>query len=91
MLRLNLGISRIYRRHLLRKLIASVRRRHADRPMPLDVDLDRIRDFNELDERITAPLNGFEGVFDYYTRASCRQYLGAIRTPTVILQAADAP
>ncbi|MBK1655120.1 alpha/beta hydrolase, partial [Allochromatium vinosum] len=36
-------------------------------------------------------LNGFAGVFDYYTRASCRPFLAGIHTPTLILQAADDP
>ncbi len=91
MLRLDLGLSRVYRSYLLRKLKAGVRRKFADRPFPLQVDLERIRDFNAFDEWITAPLNGFTGVFDYYSRASCRQYLPHISTPTLIIQAADDP
>ncbi|MTW21336.1 hydrolase [Allochromatium palmeri] len=91
MLRLDLGGSRLYRRYLLGKLKASLRRKFAERPFPLDVDLDAIRDFNQFDDQITAPLNGFAGVFDYYTRASCRPFLAGIHTPTLILQAADDP
>ncbi|MBK1656584.1 alpha/beta hydrolase, partial [Allochromatium vinosum] len=91
MLRLDLGGSRLYRRYLLGKLKASLRRKFAERLFPLDVDLDAIRDFNQFDDQITAPLNGFAGVFDYYTRASCRPFLAGIHTPTLILQAADDP
>ena len=91
MLRLDIGFSRIYQRYLLGKLKVSLRRKFAGRRFPLDVDLDAIRDFNTFDDRVTAPLNGFEGVFDYYSRASCRQYLPAIRTPTLIIQAVDDP
>ncbi|BCU06245.1 hypothetical protein Atep_09220 [Allochromatium tepidum] len=91
MLRLDPGGSRLYRRHLLDKLKASLRRKFAERPFPLAVDLDAIRDLNQFDDRITAPLNGFAGVFDYYTRASCRPFLADIHTPTLILQAADDP
>ena len=91
MLRLNLGASRIYRRYLVSKLKDAYRRKFADRPSPLDVDIDRIRDFNQFDDRITAPLNGFQGVFDYYSQASSRQYLRNIDTPTLIIQAADDP
>jgi predicted alpha/beta-fold hydrolase len=40
---------------------------------------------------VTAPLCGFAGVFDYYSRASCRGFLPAIATPTLILHAADDP
>lgn len=91
MLRLNLGGSRIYRSYLVNKLKSAVRRKFAGRPLPLDVDLAEIRDFNTFDDRITAPLNGFAGVFDYYSRASCRQFLPGIELPTLILQAADDP
>lgn len=95
MLRLDLGFSRIYRRHLVRRLKRSLRRKLKDRPWPAalapDLDLDAIRDFNSFDDRITAPLNGFKGVFDYYQRASCRQYLPNIHTPTLVIQAADDP
>ncbi|EXJ14371.1 hydrolase [Imhoffiella purpurea] len=91
MLRLDRGPSRIYRRYLLDKLRANLRRKFADRPLPLDADLDAIRDFNQFDELVTAPLNGFEGVFDYYNRSSCRPFLERIVTPTLIIQAEDDP
>jgi predicted alpha/beta-fold hydrolase len=95
MLRLDIGFSRIYRNHLLARLKRSFRRKFATRPWPaaLDpaLDLNAITDFNDFDDRITAPLNGFAGVFDYYQRASCRQFLPHIATPTLIIQAADDP
>jgi predicted alpha/beta-fold hydrolase len=91
MLRLDMGLSRIYRRHLIGRLREGVRRKFAARPFPLDVDLDAIRDFNTFDDRVTAPLNGFAGVFDYYSRASCRRYLPNIETPTLIIHALDDP
>ena len=91
MLRLDLGASRLYRGYLVTKLKDAQRRKFRDRPSPLDVDLDAIRDFNTFDDRITAPLSGFAGVFDYYQRASCRQYLPGIETPTLIIHAADDP
>lgn len=91
MLRLDIGFSRIYRGYLMRKLKAGLLRKFAGRPFPLDVDLDAVSDFNTFDDRITAPLNGFAGVFDYYSRASCRQFLPRIDTPTLIIQAIDDP
>ncbi len=91
MLRLDIGFSRIYRRHLLRKLKANLRRKFASRSFPLPVDFDQIHDFNQFDDTITAPLNGFAGVFDYYTRASSRPLLSRIHTPTLILHAKDDP
>ena len=95
MLRLDMGFSRVYRNHLVERLKLGFRRKFSARPWPSalepGLDLDGIRDFNAFDDRITAPLNGFAGVFDYYQRASCRQYLPNIQTPTLIIQAADDP
>jgi len=45
----------------------------------------------DFDGRVTAPLHGFWSAEDYYRRASSRYYLGAIRTPTLIIHAADDP
>jgi len=91
MLRLDIGLSRIYRGYLVGKLKATYARKFRNRPSPLPVELSEIRDFNSFDDRITAPLNGFAGVFDYYQRASCRQYLPHIRTPTLIIHSLDDP
>ncbi|NBC49653.1 MAG: alpha/beta fold hydrolase [Gammaproteobacteria bacterium] len=91
MLRLDIGLSRLYRGYLVSRLKASYRNKFEHRPAPLQVDLDRIRDFNTFDDRITAPLNGFAGVFDYYEQASCRRYLRQIQTPTLIIHSADDP
>jgi predicted alpha/beta-fold hydrolase len=91
MLRLDLGASRIYRTYLMDKLKAAFRRKFSERPCPLPVAIGSIRDFNQFDDQVTAPLCGFDGVFDYYTQASCRQFLGRITTPTLILHALDDP
>lgn len=90
--RLEHGMSRIYRNHLLAKLRRSVIAKAARHrpPVPLD-DLARLRSFHAFDDAITAPLHGFAGVEDYYSRSSCGRYLGAIRVPTLILQARDDP
>ena len=91
MLRLNLGRSRLYRYYLITRLKQGYRRKFTGRTSPLTVDLDTINDFNSFDDRITAPLSGFAGVFDYYNRASCRRFLPNIHTPTLILHAEDDP
>ncbi|OYT97122.1 MAG: alpha/beta hydrolase, partial [Pseudomonas sp. PGPPP3] len=40
---------------------------------------------------ISAPLHGYADADDYYRRASSRYFLGAIRVPTLLIQAADDP
>jgi uncharacterized protein len=91
MLRLDRGASRFYRRYLVDKLKRAFRRKFAVLPCPLDLDIDSIHSFNQFDDQVTAPLCGFAGVFDYYTRASCRQFLPRITTPTLIIHAQDDP
>ncbi|MEJ2453617.1 MAG: hydrolase [Candidatus Thiodiazotropha sp.] len=85
------GFSRVYQRYLLHKLVRSYKRKFADRPVPLQVAIDRIGSIYEFDERITAPLNGFESAEDYYRRCSCIGFLKRIETPTLILHALDDP
>jgi predicted alpha/beta-fold hydrolase len=85
------GLSRVYDRYLLSKLVRSYKRKFADRPAPLQVAIDRIGSIYEFDQRITAPLNGFESAEDYYRRCSCIGFLKGIETPTLILHAVDDP
>lgn len=90
--RLDLGASRIYREHLMRRLRASYLRKFAERPSPLSVEVHRLRGFYDYDDKVTAPLNGFDGADDYYARCSCRRYLPGIEeTPTLIIHALDDP
>jgi predicted alpha/beta-fold hydrolase len=51
----------------------------------------RARNFRELDDFATAPLHGFAGADDYYTRSSSMHYVGRITTPTLALSAEDDP
>lgn len=91
-LKLETGLSRIYQRHLLKKLTAAVLRKaqlHSP-PFPLE-RLQELQTFRQFDNAITAPLNGFRDVDDYYNHSSCGQYLQYIRTPTLVIQARDDP
>lgn len=91
MLRLGLGASRIYQRHLVGRLKASYERKFAVIPSPLELDLEGIRDFFAFDDQVTAPLHGFAGAEDYYARCSCRPFLKRIDTATLIIHAKDDP
>jgi len=89
--RLEQGPSRIYREHLMGNLRRSYLRKFATRPAPLAVDVRTLRGFYDFDDQVTAPLNGFAGADDYYTRSSCRRYLRGVTIPTLILHALDDP
>jgi len=51
----------------------------------------RARNFLDLDHDVVAPRNGFADAWDYYARAMALPHLGAIRTPTLLIQAQDDP
>ena len=91
--RLHSGLSRIYERHLLRKL----NRKVTQRAKLLDaagVDTPHAaasRSFREFDGRVVAPLFGFKDANDYYTQSSCGPFLSAIERPTLIIHAQDDP
>lgn len=87
---MNQGFSRFYQWWLVRHLRRSYLRKRLAGRLPARA-VRALRTFYAFDDRITAPLHGFEGAMHYYTASSSRQYLPYIRTPTLILQAADDP
>lgn len=89
--RLERGFSRIYQSHLLRSLRDKFRRKFADMPCPIEVDVARLDTFTRFDDRVTAPLHGFRDVDDYYASCSSRQFLKSIARPTLVLHALDDP
>jgi uncharacterized protein len=57
-------------------------------------DMDRVRaarSFRAFDDAATAPIHGFTGAEDYYTRSSSRWFIEHIRVPTLLIHAADDP
>ena len=87
------GFSRLYQWHLTRAMQRSYIRKFKyrdDAPFPIE-RVGELNTFFAFDDAITAPLHGYDGVDDYYRRASCRQYLKHIETPTLILHARDDP
>jgi predicted alpha/beta-fold hydrolase len=99
--KLDTGFSRLYRANLLAELKDYVRlkqqhleqlglTKEADTLRQLG-DLDNINSFWQYDDRVIAPLYGFNNVEDYYTQSSSRQFLHAITVPTLLIQAKDDP
>ena len=89
--RLEQGVSRIYRNHLLSSLRKTYVEKFNKIKSPLNVDVYQLKSFWEYDDKVTAPLHGFSGAKDYYDRCSSRQYLKDIRVPTCIIHALDDP
>lgn len=90
--RLARGFNRIYARHFLVTLRAkslAMLKRH---PGLFDARrVARARDFFEFDDEVTARLHGFASAMDYWTRSSCRQFLGGITVPTLVINALNDP
>lgn len=99
--RIGQGFSKVYQAHFMREMLAYIKDKQrqfqhdgrADGLATLSAlgPLDNMRTFWDFDGRVTAPLHGYRDAEDYYRRASSRYFLGAIRTPTLIIQAADDP
>lgn len=81
----------IYNHRFLTNLKAKVMRKAAVMP-GLDVQgIDRIKTLIAFDDRYTAPLHGFAGALDYYTRCSALYFLEAIELPTLVVNAQNDP
>ena len=90
--RLQRGFSRLYQWQLLRSLRNTVAEKRRRMELPLRIrNLAALKSFRDFDERVTAPLHGFDGADHYYTVSSSRQYLKGIAVPTLLLQARDDP
>lgn len=84
----NLVYTRSFLRTLRPKAIAKAR------CFPGLIDARRIaasRTLFDFDDAYTAPVHGFEGVRDYWKRASAKPWLGGVRLPLLVLNARNDP
>jgi len=86
------GLNRVYTLHFLQtlkpKALAMAQR------FPGALDMARIRAVRtmwDFDDAVTAPLHGFRGADDYWTRASSKPWLPHIGVPTLVLNARNDP
>ena len=59
-----------------------------------DLDLEAIlnsRNFLDFDNLFTAPVNGFSDAGDYWKQNSCKQFLGGIEIPSLLITSIDDP
>ncbi len=86
------GFNRLYTREFLRTLVPKTLRKTQDFPGRFDTRrIAGARDFDTFDDAYTAPAHGFEGVADYWRRASSKPDLPGIRVPTLVLNARNDP
>jgi predicted alpha/beta-fold hydrolase len=89
---LSSGFSRIYQRHLIKKMKKAACRKFDQYTAAFDWQkMMSAKTFAEFDDAITAPLHGFSGKDEYYDRCSSGRFLTDIRIPTLIINSLDDP
>lgn len=85
-------MGRLYSRHFVKALLVKAEAKAALLTENCDFDrLRQARSFYEFDDAFTAPVHGFAGADDYYTRSSSAQFIDRIRKPVLLLHAKDDP
>jgi len=86
------GLNRIYTWHFLTTLKPKALAMAARFPGMLDEKrIRRVRTMWDFDDSVTAPLHGFAGADDYWTRASSKPWLHKIEVPTLVINARNDP
>ncbi len=86
------GLNRIYTYVFLRTLVPKALAMARRFPGLLDERrISRADSMYEFDDAVTAPLHGFDGVGDYWSRASSKPWLRLLTVPTLVLNAQNDP
>ncbi len=89
---IGIGGNRFYTRVFLQTLKPKALQMAARFPALLDAERIRsVRSMWEFDDAVTAPLHGFEGADDYWSRGSSKHWLAHIDVPTLVLNARNDP
>ena len=83
---------RLYTKMFLRSLVSKSMAKLARHPGIFDAARARAAStFYEFDDTVTAPLHGFRGADDYWTRSASGPWLERIAVPTLVLNARNDP
>lgn len=86
------GFNRIYTRNFLNTMKARSQEKLARFPGVFDHSrMRQARNLYEFDNVVTAPLHGFAGTEDYWTRCSAKPLLPQITLPALVLNARNDP
>lgn len=84
--------TKIYMMNLLKNLKKKITAKAKVFPgLISDDNFDEIKNFYDYDNKYTAPLNGFKNAEDYWQKASSKEFIKNIKTPTTILSSYDDP
>jgi predicted alpha/beta-fold hydrolase len=86
------GLGRFYQWYIMREVRHYLRRKYSYPDSPIDLKkVIATKSFWDLDEKVTAPINGFPDALTYYQSSSCKSWLKHITTNTLIIHAQDDP
>ena len=86
------GFSKVYEQHFLRTLKLKAAAKLDRFPGAFDrAALAAVDTIVAFDDAVTAPLHGFAGAHDYYSRSSSLGFLSSVRLPTALVSAYDDP
>jgi len=84
--------NQVYLRRFLKSLRLKVRAKAELLPGQINLEgIEELRDFQEFDNRYTAPMHGFDSADTYYRYASSGRYLSGIQVPTLLVNAQNDP
>jgi hypothetical protein len=84
--------NKIYMKRFLKLLKVKIQWKAKQYPDKVSMDgYSEIKNFYEFDDRYTAPVNGFKDAMDYYKQCSSKQFIAAIKIPTLIINALNDP
>lgn len=82
----------LYMKRFLHMLHEKIRAKMITLPGQIHDDgYERIKSFQQFDDRYTAPLHGFKSAADYWQRASSSPLIPFIRVPTLLVNAQNDP
>lgn len=86
------GLSRVYQWWLVRSLRQTTLAKIDTGLLNYERnEILRLKTFEQFDDKVTAPLHGFDDAADYYHQCSSRPWLSQIRIPALLIQARDDP
>lgn len=89
---LDRGFNRLYARNFLKTLVPrALEKLQRCGTLYSEEKLRAVDTIHDFDDLVTAPLHGFAGVMDYWTRASSKPWLREIVLPTLVLNATNDP
>ena len=80
-----------YMKYFFKKLRPYLEKKQKLFPQISLENFEKLKTFDDYDNRYTAPLNGFKNAKDYWVKASALPFIKSIKVPTLMINALDDP